>query len=117
MPALHSEIAHNIDSSTVRKHLDQLLVSTGTNYADVIDGLQWAWEGDTLHISFFAYGFSIAADVHVGPQMLVWDGYIPARATFVCGKIQRTIQGKLSEMLNSCARTLTDSTNRVRGTA
>lgn len=104
MPALHSEIAHNIESLTVRKHLDQLLLTTSVDYADVIDNLTWNWEGDTLHISFHAYGFGIAADVHVGPQLLVWDGYVPSRATFVCGKIQRTIQSKLAEMLHSCSR-------------
>lgn len=104
MPALHSEIAHNLKSPDVRRHLDQLLVSTGHDYADVIENLQWNWEQDTLHFSFYAYGFAIAADVHLGPGLLEWDGYVPSRASFVCGKIQRTIQGKLAEMLKCCAR-------------
>ena len=104
MTALHSELVHNVSMTTIRKHLDQLLQSTAANYADVIDDLRWNWEGDTMHISFYAYGFSIAADVHVGPRTLEWDGYVPSRATFVCNKIQRTIQSKLAEMLHSCSR-------------
>lgn len=104
MPALHSELAHNVAMPTLRKHLEQLLQTTAVSYADVIEDLKWNWEGDDLHFSFFAYGFAIAADVHLGPQRIEWDGHVPSRAAFVCSKIQRTIQGKLAEMVNGCYR-------------
>jgi hypothetical protein len=104
MPALHSEISHNLATPSVRKHLEQLLRATATDYADVIEDLQWKWQSDSLQFSFFAYGFAIAAEVHLVPGKLTWDGYVPNRATFVCGKIQRTIQSKLAGMLKVCAR-------------
>lgn len=99
MPALHSEISHNLENNAVRCRLDSMLESIRIEYAGMVSDLQGAWEGDTLHISFNAYGFEIASEVHISPQRIEWDGHVPSRANLFVGKIQRTIHGKLSEML------------------
>jgi hypothetical protein len=105
MPALHSEITHNLEATTVRHRLDDLLESVRTEYAGMVRDLRCSWEGDTLHISFRAYGFDIASDVHVGAERVEWDGHIPTRATLFVGKIKRTIDHKLAEVLGTHMRT------------
>ncbi len=104
MPALHSEISHNLENSAVRCRLDSMLESIRIEYAGMVSDLQGAWEGDTLHISFNAYGFEIASEVHISPQRIEWDGHVPSRANLFVGKIQRTIHSKLSDMLHAAHR-------------
>jgi hypothetical protein len=100
MPALHSEISHCLEATTVRLRLDSLLESVRTDYAGMVRDLRGSWDGDTLHISFRAYGFNIASDVHVGAERIEWDGYIPMQANLFVGKIKRTIDHKLAEVLS-----------------
>ncbi len=99
MPALHNEFPHKMESVTVRRCLNELMEAVRDDYRGVINDLQGTWEGDTLHISFRAYGFPITADVHVGHHVLEWDGYVPTNASIVRAKVQRTIETKLAEML------------------
>lgn len=99
MPPMHDEILHNLESSTVRHKLDQLLEAIRRDYVGVIENLHGDWDGDTLHVSFSAYGFEISSDVHLGDHVLEWDGHISNNAFLFRGKIQRTIQSRLSEML------------------
>ena len=101
MHAMHSEILHNLETVAVRNRLDSLLDRIRADYADMVNDLEGDWEGDTLHISFNAYGFDIASDVRVGPERIEWSGYVPTHATLFRGKIQRTIQVKLAESLRS----------------
>ena len=96
---MHSEICHNLEAVAVRNRLDSLLDRIRADYADMVSDLESDWRGDTLHISFSAYGFDIASEVHIGPERIEWDGYVPPRATLFRSKIQRTINGKLSESL------------------
>ena len=101
---MHSEFSHNLESVAVRRCLDQLLEAVRDDYRGVISELQGTWQGDTLHVNFRAYGFAIAADVHVGHHVLEWNGYVPTNASIVRAKLQRTIETKLSEMLRTGSR-------------
>ena len=99
MHAMHSEICHNLEANAVRNRLDSMLDQIRADYADMVNDLESDWEGDTLHISFTAYGFEIASDFRVGPERIEWEGHVPPRATLFRSKIQRTINGKLTESL------------------
>lgn len=104
MLQMHNEICHNLEVVTVRDRLNQLLASIRRDYAGVIENLCGDWEGDTLHVSFRAYGFDIASDVHIGDHILEWDGTISDNADLFRGKIQRTIQLRLAEVLGAGRR-------------
>ena len=104
MPAMHSEFSHNLESVTVRRSLDALMAAIRDDYRGVIDDLTGDWEGDTLHVTFTAYGHKVNSDVHVGHNVLEWNGYIPTSASIVRAKLQRTIEMKLSEMLRLGSR-------------
>lgn len=104
MAAMHSQINHNMESFAVRRCLDQLLDSVREDYRGVIDHLHGQWDGDTLHVTFQAYGYPIETSVHVGNHVLEWDGYVPTSARIVLDKLQRTIETKLNEMVRIGSR-------------
>ena len=104
MPAMHNEIVHNLESVAVRQRLDQLLASIRRDYVGVIENLTGHWNGDTLNISFRAYGFDISSLVHVGDHVLEWDGFVSNNAGHFRDKIQRTIQARLSEVVGTSYR-------------
>lgn len=99
MPRVSTTIHHQLSKDEARSRIDGLIDAIRRDYADMVSQLQGNWNGDTLEVSFTAYGFDIASDVHVHPETVDVDAQIPLAALPFKGKIQRTIVGKLEEVL------------------
>jgi hypothetical protein len=103
MPSIRTEVPHRLGHDEARDRLETLMQSIHDDYPDMVREFSSRWEANTLRVSFVAYGFSIASDVHVEADRVKVDGNVPLAALPFRGKIQQTIVGKLNQILGGSA--------------
>ncbi len=99
MPRIETAVNHSLGAEEAKRRLDDLMTLIRRDYSDMVSDLKGGWEGETLNVSFRAYGFNISSNVNVEPNRVAVRGEIPFAAIAFKGKIQQTIVSKLEEIL------------------
>lgn len=84
-------IPHNTNRSRARAIVEQKLESFEKQYGDQASDVAHEWQGDTLHVSGKAKGFSLGT-LEITETDVVIDGKLPFLAKPFESKIKQTVE-------------------------
>ncbi len=99
MGAIRGTLKHQLGIDEAKARLSKFVSSLVREYPDQVHRLDSRWQGDSLQVSFSAYGFQYHWDVSVGENAVELLGEFPADANPYRGKIEKTVVGKIEDLL------------------
>jgi len=94
-------IPHNTTRSRARAIVEQKLKGFERQYGDQASDVTHEWQGDTLHVSGKAKGFSLKGTLEITETDVVIDGKLPFLAKPFESKIKQTVEREASSMFRT----------------
>jgi hypothetical protein len=92
-------VPHKLTKDEAKARLSGLLPGLRTEFAGMVSDMQERWEGDTLHFSFKARGFSVGGSAEVRPSSVSVDYNLPLLARPFRGQFESGIRERLDSLL------------------
>lgn len=102
MPGFQVKVRHGLGRDNARVKLQSFSERIRVEYKDTISNVEERWtEHGTLEFSFLAMGFKIAGNALIHDDHVHLDGSLPFAAVMFRGTIEKQVEAKLREALDS----------------
>ena len=95
------EVPHNTTRDKARKIVELKLKALESQYGHYANDLDHQWQGDTLHFSFKAKGFTGKGTLEITESNAIIDGKLPLIAKPFESRIRSTVEREAEEMFRA----------------
>jgi hypothetical protein len=98
---LRIEVPHNTTPDKARKIVEQKMKALQSQYGHYANDIDHQWQGDTLHFSFKAKGFTGKGTLEITDSSAIIDGKLPLLAKPFESRIRSTVEREAEEMFRA----------------